>query len=200
MKLLLTSAGFLNKEVSDIFLSLLKKPAKQINIIFIPTASRTELELKYVDESIQELINLGITNITTLNLDHKVKVEEINNADVIYVCGGNTFYLLQKIRESSLDQLLPIFNGVYVGVSAGSIVVGPSIEVSNLPPADKNDTNLSNLTGINLVDFAVSPHFDKKDLVTVENFKNQVNYEIIVLTDNQAVLVENGERKIIGLP
>jgi len=200
MKLLLTSAGFLNKEVSDIFLSLLKKPAKQINIIFIPTASRTELELKYVDESIQELINLGITNITTLNLDHKVKVEEINNADVIYVCGGNTFYLLQKIRESSLDQLLPIFNGVYVGVSAGSIVVGPSIEVSNLPPADKNDTNLSDLTGINLVDFAVSPHFDKKDLVTVENFKNQVNYEIIVLTDNQAVLVENGERKIIGLP
>lgn len=198
MKLLLTSAGFLNKEVSDTFLSLFNKPTGQIHIIFIPTASRTEEELKHVEESRQELVNLGITNITTLNLDHKIATDEINSADVIYVCGGNTFYLLQKIRESGLDQLLPNFGGLYVGVSAGSIVVGPNIEVSG--PWDENDVNLSDTTGMNIVDFAVVPHYQRKDQTIVENLKNRADYEIMELTDNQAVLVENGERKIIGLP
>ena len=198
MKLLLTSAGFLNKEVSDTFLSLLNKSTGQIHVVFIPTASRTEHELRYVEESRQELVDLGITNITTLSLDRKVTAEEINSADAIYVCGGNTFYLLQKIRESGLDQLLPSFGGLYVGVSAGSIVVGPNIEVSG--PWDENDVNLSDTTGIKIVDFAVVPHYQRKDQAIVENLKSRADYEIMELTDNQAVLVENGERKIIGLP
>ena len=198
MKLLLTSAGFLNKEVSDTFLSLLNKPAGQIHIIFIPTASRTEHELRYVEESRQELVDLGITNITTLNLDRKVTAEEINTADAIYVCGGNTFYLLQKIRESGLDQLLPSFGGLYIGVSAGSIVVGPNIEVSG--PWDENDVNLPDTTGMKIVNFSVVPHYQRKDQTIVEDLKNRADYEIMELTDNQAVLVENGERKIIGLP
>jgi peptidase E len=198
MKLLLTSAGFLNKEVSNTFLSLLNKPTGQIHIIFIPTASRTEEELKYVEESRQELVDLGITNIITLNLDRKVTANEIDNTDAIYVCGGNTFYLLQKIRESGLDQLLPSFSGLYVGVSAGSIVVGPNIEVSG--PWDENDVNLSNTTGMKIVDFAVVPHYQRKDQTVVKDLKNRADYEIMELTDNQAVLVENGERKIIGLP
>lgn len=198
MKLLLTSAGFLNKEVSDAFLQLLNKPVGQIHIIFIPTASRTEHEMKYVEKSRQELVNLGITNITPLNLDRKVSTDEINNADAIYICGGNTFYLLQKIRESGLDQLLPGFGGLYVGVSAGSIVVGPNIEVS--APWDENDVNLSDTTGMKIVDFAVISHYQRKDQTIVNELKNRADYEIVELTDNQAVLVENGERKIIGLP
>ncbi len=103
MKILLTSAGFLNKEISDVFLKLLNKPAGQVHVVFIPTASRTEEELKYVVESRQELIGLGISDIVTLNLDRPVAADEVASADVIYVCGGNTFYLLKKMRESGLD-------------------------------------------------------------------------------------------------
>lgn len=200
MKLLLTSAGFLNKEVSDTFLKLCDKPTGQIHIIFVPTASRTEEELAYVEKSRQELVRLGVNNITTLNLDRKVTNDDLKNVDAIYVCGGNTFYLLKKIRESGLDQLLPSFGGLYVGVSAGSIVPGPSIEVANLPPADENDVNLSDLTGMSLVDFAVVPHFSRKDQTLIDNLKTRTDYDIIEITDNQAVLVENGKREIIGLP
>lgn len=196
MKLLLTSAGFLNKEVTETFLALLDKPAEKVHIVFIPTASRTYDEMKYVEESKQELVNLGINQITTLNLDHEIKKGEINHANVIYVCGGNTFYLLNKIQQSGFDKLLNDYNEIYVGVSAGSIVVGPNIEVS--APWDENDINLSDTTGLNIVNFAVVPHFQRKDHTVVENLKKQAKYEIVTLTDNQAVLVINGERKIIG--
>ncbi len=196
MKLLLTSAGFLNKEVSNTFLKLLNKPAGQVHVIFIPTASRTKEELKYVDESRQELIGLGIGEIVTLNLDRPVGADEIASADVIYVCGGNTFYLLKKIRESGLDKILPNYGGLYVGVSAGSIVTGPNIEVAG--PWDENDVNLSDTTGMKMTDFAVVPHYQRKDQAVVQGLKKRANYEIVELTDNQAVLVDKGQRKIIG--
>lgn len=198
MKLLLTSAGFLNREVTDTFLKLINKPTGQIHIIFVPTASRTEEEMRYVESARQELIDLGIRDIITLNLDHPLADDEISGADAVYVCGGNTFYLLQKIRESGFDRLLKIFNGVYVGVSAGSVVVGPNIEVSG--PWDENDVRVSDTTGMGMVNFAVVPHYQRKEQPIVADLKKRADYEIMELTDNQAVLVENGERKIIGQP
>lgn len=196
MKLLLTSAGFLNKEVSGAFLKLLNKPAGQVHVIFIPTASRTKEELKYVAESRRELIGLGIGDIVTLNLDRPVTANEIKDADVIYVCGGNTFYLLKKMRESGLDKILPNYGGLYVGVSAGSIVAGPNIEVAG--PRDENDVKLADTRGLGLVDFAVVPHYQRKEEAVVQGLKKRANYEIVELTDNQAVLVDEGQRKIIG--
>jgi len=198
MKLLLTSAGFLNREVADTFLKLINKPAGQIRVIFIPTASRTEEEMNYVEAARQELVDLGINNIIILNLDHSLVDYEIKGVDAVYVCGGNTFYLLQKIRESGFDRLLRRFDGVYVGVSAGSVVVGPNIEVS--APWDENDVHLSDTTGMGMVNFAVVPHYQRKEQPIVADLKERADYEIMELTDNQAVLIENGDRKIIGQP
>ena len=196
MIFLLTSAGFINKEISDIFLGLIKKPIGEISVLFIPTASRAKEELAYVNASRQELLDLGVDHLTTLNLDHKLTEEEVLSTDVIYVCGGNTFYLLQKFRESGFDQLLKQFDGLYIGVSAGSIVVGPNVEVA--APWDENDVKLTDTTGLRLVNFAVVPHYQRKDKATVEELINRTDYEILELTDNQAALVISGERKIIG--
>lgn len=195
MKLLLTSNGFSNKSITKTFINLFDKPAEKIHLIFIPTASRSDEEMTYVEESRQELIALGINQISTLNLDHEIKKEEIENSDVIYVCGGNTFYLLQKIQESGFGKLLRGYEGIYVGVSAGSIVVGPNIEVS--APWDENDVNLLDTTGLDIVNFAVVPHYQRKDCSIVENLKKQAKYKIVTLTDKQAMLVVNNERKIV---
>ncbi len=196
MKLLLTSAGFLNKEVAEVFVGLFNKPLDQVRVIFIPTASRNKNETKYVNLSRQELMDLGIKDITMLHLDRKVTSADVLEADAIYVCGGNTFYLLHKMRESGLDHILPNFQGVYVGVSAGSVVVGPNAEVSG--PWDENDVQLSNTTGLGIVDFAVVPHFQRKDKTIVEDLKKHANYEIMELADNQAIFVIDGKRTLIG--
>jgi len=196
-KLLLTSAGFFNNDITDIFISLFEKPLNEINLLFIPTAaSRYESGIFLIEDSIDELFEIGINNINILELDHIVSKEEIEYADVIYVCGGNTFYLLQQIRKSGFDKLLIDYQGVYVGMSAGSIVVGPNIEVAE--PFDENDVNLLDTTGMNFVNFAVIPHYQNKDPEIIESLKNQANYDLITITDNQAVLVINDNIKIIG--
>jgi dipeptidase E len=199
-KFLLTSTGLANKNIASLFLEIINKPVSQIKIVFIPTAARSEEELKYVVESKKELLALGISekNITTLELDRPVSFQEIESFDVIYVCGGNTFHLLKKVRETNFDQVISEFvrnNKLYFGVSAGSILVCPNIEIAK--PFDENDVNLTNLTGLNLIDFIVSPHFCEKEEAIINNFKKESRFEIITLTDRQALLLVDGKMKLI---
>jgi len=200
MRLLLTSTGLANKNITDEFLKMAGKPVSKIKIIFVPTAARSKEELKYVDESRTELINLGISrkNIKTLNLNKSVSFEEVENFDVIYVCGGNTFYLLKKIKETSFDKIIKKFtkiNKLYFGVSAGSIIVCPDINIAS--PFDENDISLTDLTGLNLVNVIVSPHYSEKEKSIIDKFKKSSQYKVVTLTNNQALLVKDKELKII---
>jgi len=199
-KLLLTSTGLANQNIKNHFLQIIDKPISQVKIIFVPTASRSEEELKYVNDSKKELLDLGIpeNNIKTLNLDKPVSFQDVEGFDIIYVCGGNTFYLLKKVRETGFDKVIIEFTKtgkLYFGVSAGSILVCPNIDIAS--PFDENDVNLTDLTGLNLTDVIVSPHYCEEEKPIIDEFKKKSQYKVIPLTDNQALLIIDGETKII---
>ena len=128
--------------------------------------------------------------------------ELLSHFDVMYVQGGNTFYLLKCARESGSDKVVKelIERGViYIGVSAGSIIAGPNIETSGWDPAwDTNDVNLQDLSGLNLVPFAVVPHFERKDRSVYVERAKQAPYTIRYLTDDQAFLVRDGKVTLVG--
>ncbi len=200
-KLILTSAGLANPKITEAFLKLADKSASEIKLIFIPTASRTKEELHYVNISKKELVELGIKrkNIKTFNLDRKISYGDVADFDVIYVCGGNTFYLLKKVRENGFDGVIRKFvenGGIYFGVSAGSNLAGPNIEIASL--GDENDVGLKDFTGLNLIDAAICPHSDKKNKNKIDAFKKKARYKIVPLTDSQALLVLDNHVKIIG--
>ena len=201
-KLFLTSAGFLNKEVADVFLNELYREPSQSRVLMV-AGGRTEEENHYIEESKKELVDLGFKNIFIFNLDRSITMDEVKNCDIIYVCGGNTYYLLKKFRETSLDKIvIELVNQgkIYVGVSAGSIMAGPDIEIAEWgKDGDKNDVNLKDLTGFNFTNIAVFPHFEKeKHKQEVEEFRKKVDYPVIELTDNQAVFVKGEDYKIMG--
>lgn len=203
MKLLLTSAGFENPKVGKEFLKLVDKPASQIKVIFIPTASRTKEELFYVGKSRRELKEVGIKkeNVKDLNLDHKVSFDEVKDFDVIYVCGGNTFYLLSKVRESGFDNIVKKFldkGGVYVGASAGSMITTPSIESSDWKDLDRNDIGLTDLTGLDFVPFMLVVHYESAREEGIKEEAASSKYPVRILTDKQAILVKDTETKLIG--
>lgn len=126
---------------------------------------------------------------------------KLKAADIIFVEGGNTFYLMKYARESGFGELVKEFldrGGVYVGLSAGSIIAGPNIEISNWPPADSNDVDLKDLTAMNLVPFAIAPHIDETNIEATKNEAAKVSYPVIALSDKQAILVDGDKIKIIG--
>ncbi len=92
---------------------------------------------------------------------------------------------------------------IYVGVSAGSMVAGPSIEICQTKIIkDKNKVGLKDLTGLSLVDFVVLPHVGNYSVTPhpelIPEFEKKVSYSVIPISDQQAVISINGKKEIIG--
>lgn len=201
MKLFLTSAGFTNQEIAREFLAQLPFPVGQSRVLIVAYAQNPEEEF-YVNESKKEIQQLGFENIVIANMHHPVDVSSLGDFSVIYVCGGNTFAILQKLRETGLSAFIiqqVQAGAVYVGVSAGSIIAGPSIEIASWgSEGDENKISLEDLSGFNLVDLTVFPHFHEELRSEIEEFKKKVSYRVFELTNDQAIFVNDSEVTLFG--
>ena len=200
-KMLLTSNGLSHPEIIKEFLKLVNKPATQIKVIFVPTASTKN---KYYQKSeINCLAKLGIKkqNIKLIKLNHKILYKEVKSFDIIYVIGGNTFYLLHRIKETGFDKVIKKFlerSGAYFGVSAGSYISCPTIEAAGWKPVDRNIIRLKNLTALNIIPFLITAHYKPKYKSIIKKAINNSKYPVKILADNQAILITGKKIKLIG--
>lgn len=196
MKLLLTSTGLANENVKKFFISQFDRLDKKTACIV--TSGRNEEEQFYINSSIKELEDLGI-KVIEFNIAKHESFINFPEYDIYYVCGGNTFYILDRMRKTGVDKILIKAvknNKFYIGVSAGSIIPGPDIEVAGL--GDPNDVNISDLTGLKLTNLIVTPHYNQKEEKDVEEFKNKrKGEEVIALTDDQALFIEDDNKTLI---
>lgn len=202
--LLLTSSG-IEASIKPTFISLLTKPANEVKVAFITTAAYGESKNPtWMEKDRQLLYECGIKTIEDLDLKDKTQSELekiIADKEIIFVNGGNTFYLLHWIRESGFDKVLPTFlrrGGLYVGVSAGSYVACPTIEAATWKPKDSNRIGLTNLTALNLIPFLIVAHFEEKSRTNVEAEAKKTKYPIVALADEQAILIDGKKVKLIG--
>jgi len=104
-----------------------------------------------------------VLELTALpSIDEALWVPVVRETDVLLVNGGDSLYLCYWMRQSGLADLLPELGGetVYVGLSAGSMVMAKSIgeDFVHWEPPTGSDRTLG------LVDFAMFPHLDNPDL------------------------------------
>ena len=200
MKLFLTSAGLKNEKVKAEFIKLFTKPFEQIKVIMFFLVKNKE-EMFYINESMQELVDLGIKkeNLQLCSLAEDKKCEDLNNFDLVYICGGNTFHYLDRLRKLECIDIIKDFvkqGGVYFGVSAGSVLAGPNINISS--PWDENDIGMSDFTGFNFIDFAICPHYESKDDQIIKQRQKDLNILVRLLKDDQAFIVLDHEIKLVG--
>lgn len=198
--LLLTSAGM---NVKEEILKILPKPANEIKIAHIITASKLEKDTSYVDKDKKAMTEQGflVEEIDIEDKNEKELREMLKDKDVVYVQGGNTFYLLKHVRESGFDKVIKesIEKGkIYIGVSAGSIIAGPTIETAGWCDPDKNNIGLTDLVGLSLVPFLITVHYDLKDESVIKNEIENSKYPVRILTDDQAILVRGNKVELVG--
>ena len=141
-KILLTSSGFETNRILEIFLRLFEKDPVDIKALFVPTAATFPAAISKLPKSINDLLKAGILskNIKVFDLHRNMNLDEIHKYDVIYFSGGNAKYLLNRINTTKFNKTLMEYidnGGVYVGVSAGSVIA-----TNNLPES----LNLINCT------------------------------------------------------
>jgi len=203
MKLFLTSAGIV-PETTEEFLKFLNKKPEDTRVCFIATASHPEKNKEYVEKDRKRLSELGF-KVSELDLKKENEgslKEKLQNFDVIFMEGGNTFYLLKYVRESGFDKALKIFldrGGIYIGESAGSYIAGADISPTQWKHVeDKNIAGLKDLRGMGLVDFVVFCHYEPKHESVIKENKHKIPYRLIALNDSQSLLVDNRSIKFVG--
>jgi len=197
MKMLLASNGqFLIEKGYQ----LLGIPRDKIFIGYITTASKGASSNEYIKIHKQLMKDNGYSfeEIDIENKSEKALRQFFSDKNVIHIEGGNTSYLLKVIKQSSFDKILKdLLNKgiIYVGTSAGSSIIGPTIEFSS--HAIKGTTN-KELRSLNLVPFLIKSHYtDDKEAEYKERLKT-LKYPIKFLRDGQGILVENNNYIFVG--
>lgn len=199
---------FLTSQASNtlhLLLPFLNGKPENLSVAFIPTAADPYTNRSWMENDRNKLNELGF-NVVDLDLKNKM-IEEIEHtlskADIIFVAGGNTFYLLGKIRQCGLDKVLKRLsekNIIYIGSSAGSVVIGPNIEPMKYLDDPTQEGTLIDYFGIGLVDFIVLPHYDNPKYKNIyrELLKNyRRKYKLQPLGDNQAIVLDRDKFEII---
>ena len=195
MKLFLTSYLAGTKELVQNFLT----QNNVQKILFIPTAANVKEYRGYVDEGIAALKENGydVTVLDVATAPHSKSVQVIKNSGCLCISGGNTFYLLQELKRNGLLNLIKqrVQDGMlYIGESAGAIIACPDISYNQIMDDKAVATELTNYSGMGLVDYYVLPHngefpFVETTAQTIKVYGEKIN--LVPLNNSQAVVVEN---------
>jgi dipeptidase E len=214
MKLLLTSAGISNPSIHNALVDLLGKSIAECNALCIPTASYAHpmagpgAAWRFISgqEPGCPMIelgwkSLGVLELTALpSLDAARWVPMVQETDALLVNGGDPLYLCYWMRQSGLAELLPSLRDVvYVGLSAGSMVMAPNIGqdfVIWTPPSGGDET-------LGLVEFAMFPHLDHEKLpdntlANAEKWAAGLSVPGYAIDDQTAIKVTDGGVEVVS--
>lgn len=213
MKLLLTSAGIKNRSIENALVELLGKPIADSDALCIPTAgyghphTSPDMAWKFVSGHAQTpMTELGWKSLGLLELSALPSVGDdrwvgwVKAADALLVNGGDALYLYHWIRESGLADLLPsLTDTVWVGLSAGSMVMTPRIGedfVGWKSPTGSDET-------LGLVNFYICPHVNGDDkpgntMADAEGWAAGIDGPAYAIDDETAFKVVDGNVEVIS--
>ncbi len=217
MKLLLTSSGIRNPSIEDALVGLLGKPIAESSALLVATAIYPFPEgpsnaWRVFNGKAQGPFaevgwkSLGVLELTALpSIKKESWVPLLQETDALLVWGGHVMYLCYWMRQSGLADLLPsLSNLVYVGVSAGSIVMTPyngDVEFNlNTIPSDSDVTREGD-RGLGLVDFTLRVHVDREGFNTmadVEEYAATVPVPTYALDDETAIRVTDDGHNVVS--
>ncbi|MGW5667362.1 Type 1 glutamine amidotransferase-like domain-containing protein [Micromonospora sp. NPDC003776] len=208
MKLLLTSAGVQNPSIRDTLVDLLGKPIADSSALCIPTAchpmggpasawrfitGQTPLPMCGLGWK-----SLGVLELTALpSIGEERWVPWVREADVMLVAGGDATYLCHWMRQSGLADLLPsLRDTVWVGLSAGSMVLTPRIGADFVEWQSAPDDRT-----LGVVDFSIFPHLGLEPdntMAGAERWAAEIAGPAYAIDDQTAIKVTDGTVEVVS--
>jgi dipeptidase E len=215
LKLLLTSAGVKNASIRNALVDLLGKPIADSSALCIPTAQYGHPMVgpgvgawRFISgNSALPMVDLGWQSVGVLELTALPSIDEerwvplVRETDVLLVAGGDALYLCHWMRQSGLADLLSsLSETVWVGLSAGSMVMTPRIGqefVQWRPPAGGDDSTLG------IVDFSICPHLAQEgmpgnSMAVAEQWAAGMSGPAYAIDDETAIKVVDGTVDVVS--
>lgn len=204
MKLFLAS---LASTTLDLVLPLLPDKPNKLKLAFIDTAAHPYIgkDTPWMTADRDELSAMGFAmtyyDIKGKNADQLRR--DLSQFQVIFVEGGNTFYLLNEIKKSGFDIVVKelLDKGViYIGASAGSMILGP--DLNHLIKIDHPETvpELTDYTCLGLIPERIVPHYGREKYAAVHAaLAAEWGDKVLQLRDDQALIVNDGIHSVVCL-
>lgn len=212
MRFLLTSAGVKNDSIRNALVELLGKPIAESTALCIPTAQYGHPSVgpgagpwRFIsgnsDLPMVELgwKSMGVLELTALpSIDAERWVPKVRETDALLVAGGDALYLCHWMRQSGLADMLPSLDSVWVGLSAGSMVVTPRIGADFVewqsPTCDDRT--------LGIVDFSIFPHLDhpklpENSMADAERWAADLGAPAYAIDDETAIKVADGAVDVV---
>jgi dipeptidase E len=210
LKYLLTSGGITNPSIRTALVDLLGKPIAESSALCIPTAQwghpmcgPTSVRGFVVGGPPWDMCSMGWKSVGVLELTALPSIGEerwvpwVREADVLLVDGGDATYLCHWMRQSGLADLLPsLSETVWVGVSAGSMVMTPRIGAYFVEWRSAPDDRT-----LGVVDFSIFPHLDAfptNTLVDAERWAGDIGFPAYAIDEQTAIKVVDGTVEVIS--
>jgi len=211
LKLLLTSGGVTNPSIYGALVELLGKPPRESTALCIPTAQWGHPMCGPVSArgfvsgvapwdglTSIEWESLGLLELSTLpTIGAERWIPWVRGADVLLVDGGDATYLCHWMRQSGMADLLPSLTDiVWVGVSAGSMVMTPRIGADFVKwPSAQDDRTLG------VVDFSIFPHLDVfpgNTIADAERWVSEIGGPAYAMDDQTAIKVVDDTVEVVS--
>lgn len=195
------NTSYNTKEIDEEIVKMAEK--ENPNFLFIGLASSHSDS--YYDTMKKIYKDLGCTPVylkkSNLVNNPDIVKQKINDADIIYICPGDTVKLINDIKEYKIDRLLleAYNNGtVLAGMSAGAILLSNKGFSDSLIIRGESD-KYEFLNGLNFIDINFCPHYnsDSKKTTELEEYLSNSNDEVYCLENCTALKVEDSKISII---
>lgn len=194
------------KDVSQIFIDFANETLVGKTVTFVPTAALPD-KLDFHAEYSKELLSkLGLI-VDELEISTAAPLDIVNkleNNDYIYVTGGNTFFLLPEMNKSGAGNLIQTqinAGKLFIGESAGAILLAPDIEYAKDTDNPLAAPQLKSFEALNMIDFYPVPHYKDdslKDAVEITISKYGTKLPLVPFSNSQAILVKGKEKQVVG--
>jgi dipeptidase E len=138
---------------------------------------------------------LGVTDFSMWTDLAEHSESELDAFDAVCIGGGNTFSLLNEVRESGFDRYLKSYamrgKSVYGG-SAGAIILGRDIQTAR--HSDSNHIDITNTAGLDFAQGnAIWPHYEPENDELIFSYVREYGHPVIALSERSGVIVD-GDR------
>jgi dipeptidase E len=214
VKLLLTSGGVTNTSIREALIDLLGKPIADSSALCIPTGMYGHPRVgpgtrawQFISGTSENpMVELGWKSVGVLELTALPSIDEerwiplVRETDVLLVSGGDVLYLCHWMRQSGLTDLLPsLSETVWVGLSAGSMVMTPEVGddfIQWRPPSGDDKT-------LGLVDFSICPHLAPdgmpgNSMAEAESWAATIAGPAYAIDDQTAFKVADGTVEVVS--
>ncbi len=183
----------------------LENPPEHYNVAFVPTAADPYQDRGFVEADRKALVKAGF-KVIDLDIKGKTKTRLLNELkafNLVFVAGGNSFYLLQEAKRAGFDLAVKqlVSKGViYVGSSAGAVIAGSDIEMVKYLDNPEKAPLLKEYKGLGLVDKLILPHYGNTKytegyLKMLKEFPDSTKQ--IKIGELEAITFNNGIMKIV---